>query len=184
MNFGPLNRAGGERRLNVAITRAKKEMVVFSSLDPDLMHLTNLSSEGVRGLKSFLTYAKKGYKYLPNQQNMHACKNDRLIEVLASRLKEHGYDSTTSLGTSNFKIDLAIKDPSDSNRYIACIMSDGYGFSSEYAIADKCCGQPSVLKGLGWKVIRIWSCEWYKNPDVVLGKILNDLKDITGNKTV
>ena len=63
-------------------------------------------------------------------------------------------------------------------------MSDGYGFSSEYAIADKCCGQPSVLKGLGWKVIRIWSCEWYKNPDVVLGKILNDLKDITGNKTV
>lgn len=180
MNFGPLNRAGGERRLNVAITRAKKEMVVFSSLDPDSMHLTNLSSEGVRGLKAFLTYAKKGYKYLPNRRAVHAFRNDRLIEVLAERLREHGFDSTPNLGTSNFKIDLAVKDPHNPDRYVACIMSDGYGFSAGYTIADKCCGQPSVLEGLGWKIIRIWSCEWYRNPDDVLEKILKQLKEITG----
>lgn len=183
MNFGPLNRAGGERRLNVAITRAKKEMVVFSSLDPDSMHLTNLSSEGVRGLKSFLTYAKKGYRYLPNRNTMHSFKNDRLIEVLAARLREHGYESTPSLGTSSFKIDLAIKDPKNPARYIACIMSDGYGFSADYAVADKCCGQPSVLAGLGWKIIRIWSCEWYRNPETVLQQVLKQLEDIPESRS-
>ena len=78
---------------------------------------------------------------------------------------------------------MAVKDPKNPARYVACIMSDGYGFSADYAVADKCCGQPSVLTGLGWKIIRIWSCEWYRDPETVLQKVLKQLEDITGSRS-
>ncbi len=178
MNFGPLNQDGGERRLNVAVTRSKKEMVVFSSLMPEDRKSGTAMADGAEGLFAFLKYAKAGT--LPQGQNASALKRskDSLVVDLASELKKHGYETTLDLGTSSFRIDLAVRDPNENDAYLAAIMADGYVFRNTPSVIDRCSGQPGVLKGLGWNVIRFWALEWWKNRDVALERILKTLDNI------
>ena len=178
MNFGPLNRDGGERRLNVAVTRAKKEMVVFTSIEPEDGRITAATSRGVSGLFEFLKYARNGTSSITRQLETGRREKDILVEKLAEILKEAGFDSRTGVGTSSFRVDLAVRDPGNPDRYLAGIMADGLVYRNTPCAVDRFSGQPGVLRGLGWKILRFWTPDFWKNRESVVASLTASLREL------
>lgn len=170
MNFGPLNRDGGWRRLNVAVTRARYEMKVFSSLKGDQIDLNRTNSQGVKGLKDFLNFAEKGNYALQNS-TINSDKKS-LIDAIEKHLTESGFNIKKHIGTSEYKVDLGIVDANNSEEYILGILVDGDNYFKINTTNDRELLTPSVLKGLGWNIYRIWTLDWMKNKD----KIVVDIK--------
>lgn len=168
MNFGPLNKVGGERRLNVAVTRARSEMKVFSTLKPELIDEHRTSSAGVIGLKRFLEFAASGS--LCKQDNgAQLCSNS--ITDMANTLRKKGYQVDEIVGASDIKVHLAIVDPTDHGRYclgIICDMDNGTGGKT---MRDKEIVRPVVLQHLGWAIMHVWMLEWFLNPESVIKEI-------------
>lgn len=173
LNFGPLNREGGWRRLNVAVSRARDEMVVFSSLRPEDIDVSRTSSEGVAGLRAFLEYAAQGTTALalPATGQRHSAKGGIESEIAAS-LRVRGYGVHTHVGCSGFRIDVAVVHPGDPSRYLLAVMCDGDGFLSTPFLRDRHLGRPTVLERLGWRVHQVWSAEWWEDPGAVVEGIL------------
>lgn len=161
MNFGPLNNEGGWRRLNVAISRSRKEMVVFSCIKPEQIDLSRTRSEGVVGLKGFLEFAKNGKNSLIYREDTNETKKDAVVEAIAFELRKEGYKVNTSIGSSKFKVDIGIVDPEDENNYILGIMCDGSNYVMSKTSRDRNILQPSVLKGLGWDIMNVWVIDWF-----------------------
>ena len=179
MNFGPLNNRGGERRLNVAVSRARKEMVVFSTLQPEQVDLNRSNARGVEGLKRFLEFAKSGRMAITPGQIKGSPLADSLVNLLADELRKRGYQVDTKVGRSKFKIDLAIVDPDNHDKYILGILCDGESYYDTKTERDREVVQPSVLKGLQWNLIRVWTIDWMLNREKVLERIDNYLQEIT-----
>jgi hypothetical protein len=120
MNFGPLNRDGGERRLNVAITRAKHEVLVFSGLRADQIDLTRTRARGVRDLKHFLDYADRGPKALAaaTTASSSAEADSEFERMVAARIRKAGYEVHHQVGCSGYRIDLGVVDPLAPGRYL------------------------------------------------------------------
>lgn len=156
MNFGPLNQQGGERRLNVAVSRARYEMKVFSSLYAHQIDLQRTNALGVVGLKNFLAYAESGILPMPMAQ-LTEVTPDPLIMKIADRLRAEGKQVDVNVGRSKFKIDIAVVDPQDSTRYTTAYISDGTRYYATPTARDRDIVQPAVLKSLGWNVDRIWT---------------------------
>ena len=180
MNFGPLNKAGGERRLNVAVSRARYEMKVFSTLRPEHIDERRTQAEGVLGLKRFLRFAQQGV-LLPNDntEDGAATKTDMLqpmIAQMADAIRRKGYEVHTGVGTSAFRVDVAVVDPADSERYLLGIICDGHSYYRLKTARDREVVQPTVLRLLGWKVMHVWSVDWLLRPDVTVENILQQLK--------
>lgn len=175
MNFGPLNNSGGWRRLNVAITRARKEMYVIGSFEPEKIDLNRTKADGVLGLKGFLSYANNP-ETLPSIINKHVVEKNSIALLLKKRLESKGFESVVHLGSSNFKIDLAVFDPADKRKYKLAILIDGETYYSGQTANDRNIIQPNILKSLGWSVYRLWSIDWYENSNKELNKILEILK--------
>ena len=175
MNFGPLNNSGGERRLNVAVSRARQEMYVFSTLKSSDIDLRRSKARGVEGLKHFLLYAET--QYLPSSsQHYNKHSNDTLLaEQIAAELKERGYAVATNVGRSQFKVDVAICDEKKVDTYCLGILLDGEGYRSTHTTRDREVVQPSVLSSLNWKVMRVWSVDWFNNKDRVINRIIERL---------
>jgi hypothetical protein len=173
LNFGPLNREGGWRRLNVAVSRAREEMVVFSSLRPEDIDVSRTSSEGVAGLRAFLEYASQGTAALalPATATPHGSGGGIESEIAAS-LRARGYGVHTHVGCSGFRIDVAVVHPSDSSCYLLAVMCDGEGFLSTPFLRDRHLGRRTVLERLGWRVHQVWSAEWWEDPGAVVEEIL------------
>lgn len=166
MNFGPLNRDGGERRLNVAITRARKEIMVFSSLHPDQIDLSLTRSEGVRLLKSFLTFARMGQAVIsetctPGNRD----QNTGIEEEMAERLQSLGRSVHLHIGCGGFRIDLAVEDTKRPGHYLLGILCDGSQLRNLKTTRDRFCLQEEVLRGLGWELHRVWCSDWWDDPD-------------------
>ena len=161
MNFGPLNKAGGERRLNVAVSRARYEMKIFSTLQPEQIDERRTQAEGVLGLKSFL-------KNIQDQNFM--------ISQIAEALSHRGYEVRTGVGTSAFHLDLAVVDPTNPQRYVLGIICDGDGYYQMKTVRDREVVQPSVLNMLGWKLMHVWSVDWLLHPELTIKRILDQLK--------
>lgn len=169
MNFGPLNREGGWRRLNVAISRARKAMIVYSVLRPEQIDLSRTRSEGVAGLKGFLEFAEKGRLAVIQHDSAAPAADSTVAESIAKAIAEMGYDVKCAIGSSEFKVDIGIIDPENEEEYILGILLDG---SAENSTAqDKFVLQPGVLKGLGWNLIRIWTLDWFDDRQRVLRSI-------------
>ncbi|MDF2935320.1 MAG: hypothetical protein K0Q90_693 [Paenibacillaceae bacterium] len=184
MNFGPLNRDGGWRRLNVAVSRAKSEMKVFSTIRPDQLNLARTVAQGVAGLKAFLEYADKGKQVL-SFRTSSSTSHSRLqgIETeIASRLLQAGVQADVQVGVSGFKIDVAIVDPSDPARYILGIVTDGYVYSMAKTARDREILQHRVAEQLGWRLHRVWSLDWWEQPERELQKILQAVKQAEEEK--
>lgn len=166
MNFGPLNRAGGERRLNVAVSRARYEMIIYSTLHPDQINLNRTSSVGVAGLKRFLEYAEKGERVAiyPSPSVSSAS----IADVIAGRLRTMGYEVHTNIGCSGYKIDLGIVDAKNPSTYRLGILCDGENYKCTKTARDREIVQNSVLKSLGWNLFCIWTIDWWENPDNVI----------------
>ena len=181
MNFGPLNNVGGERRLNVAVSRARTEMMVFSTMEPEQIDLNRSRARGVEGLKRFLEFAKNGRMPVASSQ-MQQDTDTALVDSIAKELRLHGYEVDTRVGRSRFKIDIAVSDPSNSENYILGIICDGRNYHETPTERDREICQPGVLQGLGWNLMRVWSIDWFLNPERVTDRILERLEQITSKR--
>lgn len=182
LNFGPINRDGGWRRLNVAVSRARYEMKVFSTLRADQIDLNRTNSEGVAGLKAFLAYAEKGKAALPLRHSDKREATTSFESMIADEIRKHGYEVHTHIGCSAYKIDIAVVDPENTNQYLLAILSDGKNYYTASTSKDREIVQVDVLKQLGWNVYKIWSTDWWEQPDKTMKGILNAIDTAQKNK--
>lgn len=173
--FGPVNREGGERRLNVLISRAKMAMEVFCNFTADELELDSNASHGVRALKHFLKYAETGDLDIPKETGKQA-DSPFECEVIES-LKERGYQVEPQVGTAGYFIDIAVKDPDFPGRYILAIECDGASYHSSRSARDRDRLRQGVLESLGWRFHRIWSTDWFRNSSEELERAVNAIEN-------
>lgn len=172
MNFGDLNRQGGERRLNVALTRARSEMVVFSSLPPEKIDLSRTSAAAVADLKHFLGYAEKGPSILGSSIFGPQTDFESPFEIAVARaLKDKGWQVHPQIGVSAYRVDLGIVHPDKPGLYLAGVECDGAVYHSSATAKDRDKVRQAVLERLGWKLYRIWSTDWWTNQPKALEDI-------------
>lgn len=177
LNFGPLNQAGGWRRLNVAVTRAREEMVVFSSMRGAMIDLSKTNSRGVAGLKAFLDFAEKGRTNLAISSRDVVMKKAGLGKYIAEELGAYGYECRYDVGVSGFKIDVAVLDPKDKKKFILAIMCDT---PDRFSVKDRNVLQIQTLKRNNWNVCRLFAVNYYNNPKREIKKIKDLLDKLTG----
>ncbi len=168
MNFGPLGKDGGERRLNVLITRARQRCEVFTNLTADDIDLSRTNARGVAVLKRYLKYAQTDEIDIPE---LTGKLPDSPFEVeVADALRGCGYEIDHQIGSAGYFIDLAVKDPERPGRYLLGIECDGATYHSAQSARDRDRIRQEVLEGLGWRIHRIWSTDWFRFPDRELKK--------------
>jgi very-short-patch-repair endonuclease len=170
MSFGPLNNEGGEKRLNVLITRARQRCEVFTNLTSDDIDLDRTRSYGVRVLKSFLQFAQHGYIDLPKESGREP--GSPFEEAVARRLIALGYTVHRQVGSKGFYLDLAIVDPAHPGRYVLGIECDGSAYHSARSARDRDRLRQQVLEGIGWNLHRIWSTDWFRNEERELKRVV------------
>lgn len=179
MNFGPLNKQGGERRLNVALTRARSEMIVFSTLESERIDLSRTSARAVADLKHFLEFAKRGPSALAAA--VHGSLGDfesPFEAAVASGLRERGWIVQPQIGVSAFRVDLGIVHPDKPGRFLAGVECDGAMYHSSAFARERDKIRQSVLEGLGWTLLRVWSTDWWLDKAGALDKLDQGLKSI------
>jgi very-short-patch-repair endonuclease len=181
MNFGPLNRAGGERRLNVAVSRARYEMIVYSSLLPDMIDLNRTMATGVAGLKYFLEYAQQGRREIFRPAANDPSSN-AIEDVIADALKRRGYEVHTRVGSSGYRIDIGIVDSDNPTRYILGILCDGNNYRQAKTARDREIVQYNALRMLGWNICRIWTMDWWENQQDVLDTVADEIAKAKANQ--
>jgi very-short-patch-repair endonuclease len=173
LNFGPLNKKGGERRLNVAVTRAKSKITLVSSILAGDIDLTRTQSEGVRLLRDYLEYAASGGERLQGNSytdDLHF--GSPFEEDVYHTINQHSslqdYLIRTQVGCSGYRIDLAIAHNNRPGEFLLGIECDGASYHSSSTARDRDRLRQQVLERLGWSIYRIWSTEWFRNkPDQV-----------------
>jgi len=169
MHFGPLNQEGGERRLNVLISRARQRCVVFSNLQSQDIDLQKTRARGVQALKTFLAYAETGQLGLAEAQSM--AFDSPFEAAVYQALIQQGFQVATQVGTAGFRIDLALIDPEAPGRYLLGIECDGARYHSARSARDRDRLRQQVLEGLGWRIHRIWSTDWFRHPEQELQRL-------------
>ena len=170
-NFGPLNKDGGWKRLNVAVSRARSEMVVFTTMTADMINLKRTKSKGVEALKDFLEFAEKGRlqgEYVENRIQ----KEQGIMEHICQQLTNAGFKYQKAVGHSKFKVDIAVINPYNEDEYLLGIMLDGESYRQSANTKDREVAQISVLNGLGWELHRIWTMDWWDNRDKEISRLL------------
>jgi very-short-patch-repair endonuclease len=162
MNFGPLNKEGGERRLNVLITRARRRCEIFSNLTADDIDLSRTDARGVVALKRYLKYVETGHLDLPVPTGDEP--DSPFEEEVARALSQQGYEVEAQVGSAGFRIDLAVKDKERPGRYLLGIECDGATYHSARSARDRDRLRQEVLKNIGWQIHRIWSTDWFRDP--------------------
>ena len=164
MNFGPLNQEGGERRLNVLITRAKHRCEVFSNLRAQDIRVEQGSAFGVRALKTFLEYAETGVlSEIAVESGRHF--GSPFQDAVASKLRSLGYQIDEEVESGGRFIDLAVVDPAAPGRYVLGIECDGATYHSSRTARERDRIREDHLRDLGWNLHRIWSTDWFRNPE-------------------
>ena len=177
MSFGPLNRGGGWRRLNVAITRARREMVVFASFPPGLIDLNRTSSEAVHDLKHFLEFAERGPKALGEAvAGSVGGFESPFEEAVARGLRERGWTPVPQIGVSRFRIDLGIVNPDSPGEFLVGVECDGASYHSAATARDRDKVREGVLAGLGWRLVRVWSTDWWVDKAGALDRLDAELR--------
>ncbi len=175
-NFGPLNRAGGWRRLNVAVSRARYEMKVFSTLRADQIDLNRTSAEGVAGLKAFLEYAEKGRTAISYMTASEHRTTDALLRSIADELKARGYQARINVGCSGYRIDIGIVDPECPEKYLLGILCDGYNHNATRTAHDRFVTQYNVLRMLGWRLHYVWAMDWWENRERTIATLISAIE--------
>lgn len=171
--FGPINSDAGWRRLNVLFTRSKKRMHIFSSMTSSDVIVGSSSKRGVNSLRAFLEYCESGHLH-HTQHTGKPADSDFEIAVMRE-LYKHGYECEPQLGVAGFFLDLAVIDPGKKGRFLLGIECDGATYHSAKSTRDRDRLRQEILEDLGWTIRRIWSTDWYKNPQAQLQPILNEL---------
>lgn len=179
LNFGPLNKDGGWKRLNVAVSRARSEMVVFTTMTADMIDLRRTKSKGVEALKDFLEFAQKG-QLQGEYAETRVQKDQGIMEHICQAITDGGYKYQKAVGHSKFKIDIAVINPYNPEEYLLGIMLDGESYRHSSNTKDREVAQINVLRGLGWELHRIWTMDWWDNRDKEISKLahlLNEKKE-------
>lgn len=179
MNFGPLSRNGGYRRLNVAITRAKYNVKLVGSIHPTDIKLENTNSEGVKMLRSYIEFAINGTEVLHREISVSETVNTEspFEEAVYDFLVGKGYNVVTQVGCSGYRIDMAVKHPTLSGRFVLGIECDGATYHSARTARERDRLRQAVLEDIGWKIYRIWSTDWIKDPINEGEKLLTVVKN-------
>lgn len=175
MSFGPLNNEGGERRLNVLITRAKSRCEVFTNITASDMNPGPNAKFGIRALKSFLYYAQHG-KFESDKEEI-ITKPQPFEEIVVQSLRDNGYIVREKVGSAGFYIDLAIVDKNNPGRYILGICCDGKSYETAKSARDRDRLRTIVLEGMGWKLFKLWSTDWFRNPEGELRLLIETIEN-------
>ncbi len=187
-NFGPLNHDGGERRLNVLITRAREKTVVFSNFRAIDMQYSNGFSKGVKSLKLFMQYAES--KEMPYEEQFLEDADSPFEEAVCDFLVDNGFEVRKQVGCTGFRVDLAIVDAKAPGKYLLGIECDGAKYHSSPVARDRDRLRQQILEQMGWVIYRIWSTDWYRNRNEAQKELLafiqslNDREDVGNDKDV
>ena len=173
-SFGPVSSEGGERRLNVLFTRAKTRCRVFSTIGHDDIRLDATKQAGPRVLKRFLKFAETGELDIPLLPG--AEMDSPFEEAVARALQSHGYRVAAQVGSSGFRIDLAVYDPDRASRFLLAIECDGARYHSSSWARERDRLRQIVLEQKGWKIHRIWSTDWFYRRDAEMQKLLEAIE--------
>jgi hypothetical protein len=180
--FGPLNLEGGERRLNVAITRARRSMTVVSAIAADDLDPARLRARGAVMLRDFLSYAAGGP--LPGAPAAGVVAPDAVpaapvagtrsvvLADLARRLRGHGLVVHEDVGSSADPVDLAVEDPMHAGRMVLAVESDGPQYAAMRTTRDRDRLRAEQLERLGWRHLRVWSTDVFRDPARDVSRIL------------
>jgi len=190
-NFGPVNKPGGERRLNVAVTRARHQLVLVSSMRSDDLP-AGLSNPGARALRAYLEYAERGPAVLPEQTRasaMHAAITGAAPEspfeaAVYAALSAKGFDLDCQVGCSGYRIDLAVRDPRQPGRYLLGIECDGATYHSSATARDRDRLRQRHLERMGWRIHRIWSRDWVRDPAREVARVVAAVEEAQASGVV
>ncbi len=180
MNFGPINNAGGEKRLNVIFSRAKRHMVLTSSIEPSA--ITNVYNQGARTLRDFLEYAgavSRGddagaTRTLASWRTERRSPADTtvpaVVQQVATALERRGIETECALGGSDFRIDVALRLPG-AERWSVAVLVDHPTRTRSGSTEQRRVVQPGVLSGAGWVVAHVTGTEWLEHPDAVIERL-------------
>ena len=174
MRFGPLNRQGGQRRLNVAVTRARSEMTVISSMRSHDIDLSRTTAVGAKLLRAYLDFAERGISALGSEitQVDEEDFDSPFEQQVAEALKQRGMEVRKQVGCSRYKIDLALVDPSNPGRFVLGIECDGATYHNSATARDRDRLRQEVLESLGWRIVRIWSTDWVRDPISQINRVV------------
>ncbi len=178
LNFGPLSRSGGERRLNVAVTRARRQVVMFCSFKPSQLRTAETSSVGVRHLRDYLELAELGTgdsAQLPRRDG----PVDPYRNELAAALQEAGLSVRTDVGLSDFRIDIVVADPERDDEDAVALLLDGPTWASRGSSSDRDQLPRAILQEkMNWPLVkRVWLPDWLNQPDRVVAEVHEALKE-------
>ncbi|MEX6585701.1 AAA domain-containing protein [Paraclostridium bifermentans] len=190
-NFGPLNNIGGENRLNVAISRAKKKIYVVTSIEAEDLSVESSKNKGPRLFKEYLKYVRA---VSDNNEKEQELILNSLLDTFNNRIeeKEHdsefeaevydelirkGYEVHKQVGVSGYRIDLAIYDK-EASKYILGIECDGATYHSSKSARERDIHRQRYLESRGWKISRIWSTNWWRNPTKEIERIESSVKEL------
>jgi very-short-patch-repair endonuclease len=166
-NYGPLSKPGGQKRLNVAVTRARVAVRVFTSLRPSDIDLSKVSEDGPKHLRNYLEYAGHGAaatNAVSQLKDAPIAEAGDFENKVASALGSKGWEVRTRIGSSAYRIDIAVVHPDKKSRFALGIECDGPSYQRCATSRDRDRLRRMVLGGLGWKLQRVWSADWYREP--------------------
>ena len=166
MSFGPLNQSGGYRRLNVAVTRAKYSVKLVGSILPTDMRITETTPKGVKLLHDYIVFAQNGVRSLENEiaAGDVVQTESPFEDSVYDFLNRKGYQVATQVGCSGYRIDMAIKHPVLNGHFVLGVECDGASYHSSRTARERDRLRQAVLESMGWKLYRVWSTDWVKDP--------------------
>ena len=171
--FGPINGVNGHRRLNVLFTRARMETVLFASLAAQDVRVRPDSGPGVQAFHDYLAYAATG-RLPPTAVGVQGDHDNPFEAAVAEALAEHGFETTPQVGVAGYRIDMGLRHPSFPHGYIAGVECDGAAYHSAPAARDRDRLRQEALERLGWKIIRVWSTDWFDDPSGAARRLVNE----------
>ncbi len=173
--FGPLGKSGGERRLNVAITRAKYNVKLVGSILPSDINEESITTEGPKLLKAYIDYAINGQNSIERELTYgdRAVFDSTFEEAVYNFLDRRGYKLATQVGCSGYRIDIGVKHPTLNGVFVLGIECDGAAYHSARTARERDRLRQDILENMGWTIYRIWSTDWIKDP-VAEGQYLID----------
>lgn len=178
MGFGPLNQEGGERRLNVAITRAREKVLVVSSIRASDFDLSQNPRPGALHLYRYLDFAERGPSALEitHPAGMGDVESP-FEESVAAVIRELGYTVVPQVGCSGYRVDLGILSPAEPGRFLLGIECDGASYHSGETARDRDRLRQQVLERLGWRIHRIWSQDWFNHKERQVERLKRALEE-------
>ena len=169
-NFGPISRKHGHRRLNVLFTRARQQLALFTSLGPDDVRIADTTGAGPRALKDYLEFARSGL--LERDATRDRAPETDLEKAVAARLAQFGFEAVPKVGVAGYFVDLGIRHPEFPGLFMAGVECDGATYNAAKSARDRDRLREDVLKDQGWVLERIWSTDWFRDPEAETRKLM------------